>query len=609
MSIIKHKRTSTPGAVPQINQFTEGEILINSHDAKAFIKKVTPGGSSVAELRNTRENVRPTGQTGQENVSETGIRAAINELTEGIIPNYFATNLSEFLDAYNSIRANYTGGNIYITGDIVMTQNLYLDLRGIEIIGRHCRWRHYNSTLLNPPSSDVYRIIITRGSPTFRGVTFYGSSGQSSLALAGGPSRQIMEIATAYTGETLTLSFENCNFYDVVCGLERQVIDISTNMAQNAGIVINFRSCRVSTHNNGATMNYAPFKITHSFDGTSTTNIDVAVTDHIGGKNTNNCTSLAFSFFSRSAQTNFSFHHDETAYTESTVNESNSAYMTREPATFAGLDTEGYINITLGGTIYRVLATDFINAVATGVGYTHPAGFLSQPPTPLTGPEVISQIKVTAEGHVEGINTRTLDFDKYEKFRLAYQDGALGGYSECVGANGTLPVGGSRGLKIVAGSNISLSPYIDGSGLLNIAISAAPASATLFSQVAKLSSSMAPIAANTWVSITGLYIDISAAGTYLITAQVHMYRNSTGLSIVGARIYSPSGSVSSGEMAPASLSANRVSIHLSTVLTVTGKSWVELQAWSNTASVWGVGGSTISSVQPGATQINVVKIA
>lgn len=609
MATIKHKRSSTQGAVPQLNEFAEGEILINSHDGKAFIKKVTPQGSEVVQLRNTREDVRPAGQTGEDNVSETGIRTALNELTDGIIPNYFVTNLTEFLAAYSAIRANYAGGNIYITGEIIMTQNLFLDLRGIEIIGRFCIWRHYNSTLLNPNPADVYKIIITRGSPTFRGVTFYGSSGQSSLALESGTNRHIIELNTTYTGESITVNFESCNFYDVLCGIDSPVISVAMNMANNAGVIFNFNRCRISTHNNGSIMNYAPLQISHTFVGASTTNIRVNVTDHIGGENTNKSTSLAFSFVKQSAQTIFTFHHDETAYTESTVTESNSAYMTRDPASFAGLDTDGYILITKGGTIFKVLAADFINAVAQGSGYTHPSGFTSQPATALPGLEVISRIKVNGEGHVVGVDTKTLDADKYEKFKIAYESGQMNGSSDCVGANGTLPVGGNRGLKMIAGSNISLSPYIDGAGLLNIIFTATPAPASLTAQNAALQSSMAPIAANTWVPITGLYIDLEGAGTYLVTAQVHLYRNSTGLSVIAARIYTPAGTKASGEQAPASLSVNRASIHLSTIITVSGKSWVELQAWSNTASVWGIGGSTITSGQAGATQLNVVKIA
>jgi hypothetical protein len=609
MATIKHKRSSTQGAVPQLNEFAEGEILINSHDGKAFIKKVTPQGSEVVQLRNTREDVRPAGQTGEDNVSETGIRTALNELTDGIIPNYFVTNLTEFLAAYSAIRANYAGGNIYITGEIIMTQNLFLDLRGIEIIGRFCIWRHYNSTLLNPNPADVYKIIITRGSPTFRGVTFYGSSGQSSLALESGTNRHIIELNTTYTGESITVNFESCNFYDVLCGIDSPVISVAMNMANNAGVIFNFNRCRISTHNNGSIMNYAPLQISHTFVGASTTNIRVNVTDHIGVENTNKSTSLAFSFVKQSAHTIFTFHHDETAYTESTVTESNSAYMTRDPASFAGLDTDGYILITKGGTIFKVLAADFINAVAQGSGYTHPSGFTSQPATALPGLEVISRIKVNGEGHVVGVDTKTLDADKYEKFKIAYESGQMNGSSDCVGANGTLPVGGNRGLKMIAGSNISLSPYIDGAGLLNIIFTATPAPASLTAQNAALQSSMAPIAANTWVPITGLYIDLEGAGTYLVTAQVHLYRNSTGLSVIAARIYTPAGTKASGEQAPASLSVNRASIHLSTIITVSGKSWVELQAWSNTASVWGIGGSTITSVQAGATQLNVVKIA
>lgn len=613
MSTIKHKRSITPGAVPQLAEFDVGEILINSYDGKAFIKRTTSGGSSIVEFRNTRSNVRATGQTGEENVSESGIRAALNELSDGIIPNYFVTNLAEFIVAYNAIRANYQGGNIYITGDIVMSSDLLLDLRGISIIGSYCRWRHYNGVAENPPASSVYKIIITRGSPTFRNITFYGSSGQSSIDMGAGTSRLFMAYNTVYTSEIVAVNFEGCNFYDVIGGNVSPVIDVPCNMALNAGITFNFRNCIVSSHNNGQMMEYSPFLITHSFDNPSTTNIRVSVSGHEVGSNTIKSTSRGFDFIAQNQGTSFAFHHDETAYTLAEhITETNvitEALLTSNYE-LSGLDDNGYMLITAGGTIYRVNANQFINAVIGGSGYTHPSGFTSQPSlSPLPGLEVISQITVNNEGHITGIVTKTLDVDKYEKFRIAFQDGALNGYSDCVGANGTLPPGSSRGLKLVAGSNISFSPNIDLQGLLNITISSAPSSPTgipYFSQA--LLSSMSPIAANTWVSVTGLYIALDNAGTYLINAQVHLYRSGTGTHLVAARIYTPSGSASAAEAAPPSLSVNRLSLHLSAIVVVSGKSWVDLQVWCNTAAAWGVSGSTISSSQAGATQMNVIKI-
>lgn len=611
MATIKHKRSSTQGAVPQLNEFAEGEILINSHDGKAFIKKVTPQGSEVVQLRNTREDVRPAGQTGEDNVSETGIRTALNELTDGIIPNYFVTNLTEFLAAYSAIRANYAGGNIYITGEIIMTQNLFLDLRGIEIIGRFCIWRHYNSTLLNPNPADVYKIIITRGSPTFRGVTFYGSSGQSSLALESGTNRHIIELNTTYTGESITVNFESCNFYDVVCGVSGTVISVTISMDPYAGINVNFKNCRVSTHNAGNYFTYAPFLISHTYPAPGTsTKIRVSVVDHIGADNDNKVSSQMFGFDSNDEETRFYFHHDETAFTQDKVEQTNSFKDTPTPLDFTEVEDNGIILITVGRTIWQVPAKAFINYVSAGAGYAHPTGFTPAPQVNLQGSEVISQIKVNNEGHVEGVITRNLDYDKFEKFRIGYQSGLTNAYSDCVGANGALPAGGNRGLKLVAGNNIELSPYVDADKILNVIITANPSTASLFGNKAVLAQSIAPISANAWYQIDATRINADEPGTYLVTAQVHLYRSGTGLSVIEARIYSSDGTVSSAETAPASASSNRASMHMSSIVVVnSSKFWFEIQVRTNVTNAWGIGGSTTTSAQPGATQISIVKIA
>lgn len=608
-NIIRHKRSNNLGASPALNTFTEGEILLNTRDGKAFFKKVMPSSEELVELRGTRDDVRPTGQTGKEVVSETGIRNAINQLSDGIIPNYFATNLAEFIAAYNAIRANYAGGNIYVTGEIVMTGNISLDMRGIDVFGRGCNWRCYNGTHINP--SQVYRLIITNGSPTFNGITFWGSSGQNSLQLSGGVSRHIMELANADSHSSMTVNFNNCNFYDVVCGVSGTVISVPISMDPYAGINVNFKNCRVSTHNAGNYFTYAPFLISHTYPAPGTsTKIRVSVVDHIGADNDNKVSSQMFGFESNDEETRFYFHHDETAFTQDKVEQTNSFKDTPTPLDFTEVEDNGIILITVGRTIWQVPAKAFINYVSAGAGYAHPTGFTPAPQVILQGSEVISQINVNNEGHVEGVITRNLDYDKFEKFRIGYQSGLTNAYSDCVGANGALPAGGNRGLKLVAGNNIELSPYVDADKILNVIITANPSTASLFGNKAVLAQSIAPISANDWYQIGATRINVDEPGTYLVTAQVHLYRSGTGLSVIEARIYSSDGTVSSAETAPASASSNRASMHMSSIVVVnSSKFWFEIQVRTNVNNAWGIGGSTTTSAQPGATQISIVKIA
>lgn len=50
--------------------------------------------------------------------------------------------------------------------------------------------------------------------------------------------------------------------------------------------------------------------------------------------------------------------------------------------------------------------SNWINPASSG--YTHPTGFTDQPTSPLTGSNIISQIDVTSEGHVNSVVTRSL---------------------------------------------------------------------------------------------------------------------------------------------------------------------------------------------------------
>ena len=245
-NIIRHKRSNNLGASPALNTFTEGEILLNTRDGKAFFKKVMPGSEELVELRGTRDDVRATGQTGLEVVSETGIRAAISSVVQDLIPNYFVTNRIQFLDAYNDIRQNYPGGNIYVTDDIIMTANMTLDLSGINIYGHGCNWRFYDGSELNP--SQVYKIIITNGSPTFTGINFWGSNGSSSLQLQNGTTRQVITISTQLSSVSKFITFRDCRFSDIVCGTPGNPIIVDSPIGANATINFAFDGCNVNTH-------------------------------------------------------------------------------------------------------------------------------------------------------------------------------------------------------------------------------------------------------------------------------------------------------------------------------------------------------------------------
>ncbi|MDY0102837.1 MAG: hypothetical protein RBS07_07835 [Lentimicrobium sp.] len=271
-NIIRHKRSNTLGAVPSYGEFTEGEILLNTRDGKAFFKKVMPGSEEIIEVRGTRDTVRPTGQTGEEVVSETGIRAAISGVVQDLIPNYFVTDLAGFIGAYNDIRGNYPGGNIYITGTIIMTADLTLDLRGISITGLGANWRFYNGTDMNP--SQVFKMIITKGSPVFSGLNFWGSNGASGLQLQNGTTRQVFVISPQVIDFTMNIIFRDCRFSDIICGTPGNPFVIDSPIGPSSTIHLRFDGCNVNSH--GSDMALTGFGIQYaSADSTGLISVDV----------------------------------------------------------------------------------------------------------------------------------------------------------------------------------------------------------------------------------------------------------------------------------------------------------------------------------------------
>ena len=70
--------------------------------------------------------------------------------------------------------------------------------------------------------------------------------------------------------------------------------------------------------------------------------------------------------------------------------------------------------------------------IGGGSDYTHPTGFTSQPTTPLSGENVISQVTVNDEGHVTGVITRALsksdlNLGNVENYGIASQADAVAG--------------------------------------------------------------------------------------------------------------------------------------------------------------------------------------
>ncbi|MCK9452874.1 MAG: hypothetical protein M0Q90_14360 [Bacteroidales bacterium] len=628
-NIIRHKRSNTLGAVPAMNGFTEGEILLNTRDGKAFFKKVMPSSEELVELRGMRDDVRLLGQTGPQGVSETGIRQAISALNQGIIPNYFVTSLTEFVAAYNDIRASYPGGNIYITGDIIMTANLTLDMTGISVYGLGCTWRFYNGTALNP--STVYKIIITAGSPSFTGINFYGSNGSASLQLQNGTTRQVFTLNPSSTTPSKYLIFRDCQFTDIVCGISADVIHIDSPVAANASFNITFDSCRVSTH--GTTAAYTGFNIIYR-SASATGRILVSVHNQISSDES--YTSLKYRLAMTFKDTvSFVFNTDETAWLDGesnmTIIERTNNILQALPIVGSFVPANSYLLMATGleKNVVRVPASELMNGGGGGlgsVGITMPNIF------------VVANSPLTSDGVINvGLNTQTknkvwaspenasgqpafrklvsadipaLDYDKYESFRA----GLASDLKDIVGKNDIYQAGTKyKGISFAGGQGVSISTTDSPADeTLKITISTLGSGGGGIDNTLKNTFLTADlgISANIWTDI--VEIEIQEDGEYLINFQLTALKSSTGTSVIAARIVEGSQELGSAEQTVLTTLAPRASLAGHGYVSLKGIGGgkypsIKLQMWASTTG-WSAVRTTPSSLSERATQLTTVKL-
>lgn len=624
-NIIRHKRSNTPGATPGVATFTEGEILLNTRDGKAFFKKVMPFSQELVELRGMRDTVRPAGQTGDLAVSETGIREAISAVNQDLIPNYFVTSLTEFVAAYNDIRASYPGGNIYITGDIIMTANLTLDMTGINVYGLGCTWRFYNGTALNP--STVYKLIITAGSPSFTGINFYGSNGSASLQLQNGTTRHCFTIDPSSPTTSKYLTFRDCQFSDIICGTPDDVIQIDGPVVANASFNITFDGCRVSTH--GTTSAYTGFNIIYRA-GSDSGRILIAVRDQIPSDESYNSLKYRLrSIYERAV--NFVFNSDETAWIDNTsqlnIIERTNTILQALPSPASWLPANSYLLMATGAenNIVRVPASELMGGGGSGglgsVGIAMPNIFVVTN-SPLTSDGVINvgfnnqtKNKVLASPaystgqptfrELVSADIPTLPYDDYDSFKA----GLTGQLETIVGKNGI----GYKGLSFLAGAGISLNADSPTDGTLRININATGGGgggAINYVQNIALTSNMV-IGAQAWVDVIELPLTFEE-GSYLINFHLTAIKSSTGTSIIAARVIQGSQVLASVEQVILTTFAPRTSLaghaHLLQPYLPKGRySPVRLQVWAS-ATGWSAVPTTPSSNSEGATQLTIAKL-
>jgi hypothetical protein len=242
------------------------------------------------------------------------------------IPNYYVTNLTEFIDAYNKIdidrKLNGNGGNIYINGRIILTSNLILNMNGIDIYssGNGGSFMFCNS---DSSLATVYKLIINEGNPTFYNTGFIGATTQSSTQMQYLINRNIIDVSCLSS----KISFSECEFSNIIGGIEGPVITYSTNpLNEFYSNSLYFNNCIISSNNNIIPFEYSGFHIRYDGAGVNKFRLNLYISDQIytsgsttGGFPTNNSGNKYVVTYLNNDFSNFSFFTDDTAWLDRTT--------------------------------------------------------------------------------------------------------------------------------------------------------------------------------------------------------------------------------------------------------------------------------------------------
>jgi len=162
------------------------------------------------------------------------------------IPNYYINDLLEFEEAISDINLHYNGGNIYIAGNVVLTEDVSYDLGGVKFygVGGNIYVNDENQDELN---SSGYTITITNGFTTWTNVVFYGSGGNTLNNFSNYKSRQIFILSNI---DARRIDFNGCVFADIVGGSHGPTPIIVSTFSVTGAYAHNiiFDNCRFSSH-------------------------------------------------------------------------------------------------------------------------------------------------------------------------------------------------------------------------------------------------------------------------------------------------------------------------------------------------------------------------
>ncbi|MBN2617175.1 MAG: hypothetical protein JXR64_02545, partial [Spirochaetales bacterium] len=306
-------------------------------------------------------------------------RLKVGYVSNEMINNYYCTSWSEVKSAITDINTNYNGGNIYMSGDIIVDASISLDLTNINFFGFNCNWKFLNNDF-EGDGSIAKTITMTVGSPTFYNIRFSGSgNGSQSQTFSTYSSRKIFNINSGI----FSVVFDSCTFSDIVGGTgSNPVIDV-LSVNGYTGCKISFTNCTVSSHNNSIAFDMNGFAISRIDTVDIRDSLQISVNNQqksfysLGLNNTD----LAYSLTLNNEATVFIT--DSSAWVKSQNNglNLNSITIPNQETVIADDDLIMFSDISNFGNIKSIqkgnLASAIISETVTGLTYTPATGVLS----------------------------------------------------------------------------------------------------------------------------------------------------------------------------------------------------------------------------------------
>jgi len=195
--------------------------------------------------------------------------------------DYYINNINDFITAYNDLQlSNYQGANFYITGNVILGNDIILNLRkSIKIIGLGgkiiFKWQHSTTYF------DTWKFIIDVESSsgyawnlTFKDIYLFGSDGSTSHNMTNVNTKTIIQVGTdsshAIGAHSTKIVFDNVQFWDIVggtgyTGVRNGVINYKLKLGWSTSLY--FNNCQYAHHVGTTppytTMSLLPFGINH----------------------------------------------------------------------------------------------------------------------------------------------------------------------------------------------------------------------------------------------------------------------------------------------------------------------------------------------------------